>query len=214
MELSPGNIDALIFDMDGTLWNATESYAKIWNSTCREFGIDASFKGEDLMQYMGMSIDDILTHLLGDSMNVERSLFMKSLEDNEFNMMSTLGGVLFDGVKEGLAMLSSGYRLFMLSNCSARGLLNFTLYTGTTSLFEGLLTQGERPVSKSENLCFMKQTYSLQNPIYVGDTQTDCNEAHSAGLAFAFAEWGFGTCVDPDLSFGSFTSFTQYFLNR
>ena len=214
MNLSPGNIDALIFDMDGTLWNATHSYAKVWNATCQGLGIDASFSGSDLMKYMGMSLDEILEHLLGDTVNVEKSVFLKLLGENENNMMPSLGGVLYDGVSEGLTALSKRYRLFMLSNCSARGLVNFTAFTGTTCLFEGLLAQGERPVSKSENLRYMKQHYSLQNPIYVGDTQADCDQAHDASIAFAFAKWGFGTCTSADLCFDSFSSLAQHFLDQ
>lgn len=214
MNLSPGNIDALIFDMDGTLWNATHSYAKVWNATCQDLGIDASFRGSDLMKYMGMSLDEILEHLLGDTVNVDRSVFLKLLGENENNMMPSLGGVLYDGVSEGLIALSKRYRLFMLSNCSARGLVNFTAFTGTACLFEGLLAQGERPVSKSENLRYMKQHYSLQNPIYVGDTQADCDQAHDASIAFAFAKWGFGTCTSADLCFDSFSSLAQHFLDQ
>ena len=54
------NVDALIFDMDGTLWNATESYAKIWNETCACFGMKTHFVGSDLLQYMGMGIEEIV----------------------------------------------------------------------------------------------------------------------------------------------------------
>ena len=29
-------MDALIFDMDGTLWDAVDSYSEVWNETFRE----------------------------------------------------------------------------------------------------------------------------------------------------------------------------------
>lgn len=208
------DIDALIFDMDGTLWNATESYAKIWNRTCERFGVKAEFSGRDLMQFMGMSLNEILTHLLGSTLPVEKAEFLKMLGDDEDMMMPLLGGVMFDGVKEGLEQLSQCYRLFMLSNCSARGLVNFTTFTGTVALFEGLLTQGERPFSKSENLRYMIDRYSLCNPVYVGDTQVDCDQAHEAGVPFVFAEWGFGSCRDADLRFDSIDSMVDAFIKK
>ena len=32
-------VDSLIFDMDGTLWDAMKSYAEVWNVAFRELGL-------------------------------------------------------------------------------------------------------------------------------------------------------------------------------
>ena len=34
------NTDALIFDMDGTLWDAVDTYAEIWNMAFEREGIE------------------------------------------------------------------------------------------------------------------------------------------------------------------------------
>jgi len=204
MNSSLQNIDALIFDMDGTLWDATSSYAIIWNTTCASFGIDSKFTGQQLTHLMGKSLDEIMQELLGEHISVSKSEFLMELEVCEDKMMPELGGQVYPAVLEGLNKLHSHFRLFMLSNCSAKGLKNFAAYTGTTHLFERQLTQGERRVSKAENLSYLKKEYSLANPIYVGDTQADCDQAHMAGLSFAFAEWGFGNCCDADYNFVAF----------
>ena len=47
------NIEAIIFDMDGTLWNALKSYAHIWNVCMAEFGIEGHIVADDLLKYMG-----------------------------------------------------------------------------------------------------------------------------------------------------------------
>ena len=214
MNYSIQNIDSIIFDMDGTLWNATESYAKIWNVTCKEFGIKTKFNGADLEQFMGMSIEDIMKHLLGDDMNVDKVNFFKALGQNEVDMMPTLGGLLYPSVKECLEKLHNKYRLFMLSNCSSKGLLNFVNYTGTAHLFDGLLTQGERPCEKSDNLRYMAQEYLLKCPTYVGDTQADCDQCHAADMPFVYADWGFGQCNDADWRFATIDDFTRYFLEK
>ena len=214
MNYSIANIDSIIFDMDGTLWNATESYAKIWNVTCNEFGIKAAFNGADLEKFMGMSIEDIMIHLLGDNRNVDKVQFLKMLGENEVAMMPSLGGVLYPSVKECLEKLHGNYRLFMLSNCSSKGLLNFVNFTGTAHLFDGILTQGERPFEKSENLRFMAQEYSLKCPTYVGDTQADCDQCHAAGLPFVYASWGFGQCNGADWKFATIEDFTRNFLDK
>lgn len=198
------DIDALIFDMDGTMWNATESYAKVWNRTCDTFGIKCHFDGVSLEKYMGLSIDSIMVHLLGTELNFDKELFLETLFRHEQEMMPSLGGILYPGVMQSLPLLQERFKLFMLSNCSARGLVNFVNSTGTAQYFDGLLTQGERHVEKSENLRYMIERYSLKNPVYIGDTQNDCDQAHLAGIPFIFAQWGFGSCLNPDVSFESF----------
>ncbi len=213
MDCSLANIDSIIFDMDGTLWNATDSYAKIWNVTCHDFGMEAGFMGKDLVQFMGMSIESIIEHLLGRNMTVDKAVFLKRLMENEDALMPQLGGVMFSGVKESLEKLSVDFRLFMLSNCSARGLKNFVNYTGTAHLFEGLLTQGERPVEKCENLQYLASKFSLKNPTYVGDTQGDCNQCHAAGMPFTYAAWGFGHCDNAEWKFNTIEEMTMNFLN-
>ena len=42
--------DAIIFDMDGTLWNALDSYARIWNVCMREFAISGQIEAADLLR--------------------------------------------------------------------------------------------------------------------------------------------------------------------
>ena len=213
MDYRLDDIDSIIFDMDGTLWNATSSYAKIWNVTCDEFGIEARFKGEDLVQFMGMSIESIMEHLLGENITVDKAAFLMCLGKHENAMMPSLGGVLFPGVKECLESLHNHYRLFMLSNCSARGLINFVNYTGMAHVFDGLLTQGERPVEKSDNLRFMASKYSLKSPTYVGDTQSDCDQCHAASMPFIHAAWGFGHCNNAEWQFANIQEMTTHFLN-
>lgn len=206
------NIDSIIFDMDGTLWDATESYARIWNETCQSFGLESTFRSSDLLPLMGMSIESIMHRLLRNLLPVDKFTFLKMLAHKEAMLMPQLGGVLFPGVSEGLEALHGHYRLFMLSNCSATGLVNFVNYTATSHLFEGLLTQGERRASKSENLRYLAQLYSLKAPVYVGDTQADCDQAHEADMPFFFATWGFGSCNGADMTFDSFNDLVNSFL--
>ena len=42
---APLSCDGLIFDMDGTLWDAVDSYVKIWNATIAECGISVARSG-------------------------------------------------------------------------------------------------------------------------------------------------------------------------
>lgn len=37
--------DSILFDMDGTLWDAIDTYADIWNEAFREIGSDQRLQG-------------------------------------------------------------------------------------------------------------------------------------------------------------------------
>ena len=45
---------------------------------------------------------------------------------------------------------------------------------------------------KSENIKLIVERNHLQNPVYVGDTQWDCDAATAADVPFIFAAYGFG----------------------
>ena len=49
---------------------------------------------------------------------------------------------------------------------------------------------------KSENIKLIVERNNLQNPVYVGDTQWDCDAATAAGVPFIFAAYGFGKVTD------------------
>ena len=64
-----------------------------------------------------------------------------------------------------------------------------------------------------ENIKALVERNGIAKPLYIGDTQGDCDEAHRAGVPFAFAAYGFGSCSNPDLSFDSFNTIVDYFMN-
>lgn len=202
---------ALIFDMDGTLWDATASYAELWNICSAEFGVPQNVTADLLKQYMGKQLEDILFGLFGCSPSFNVADYISRLSKIEEDMMPQLGGVLYPGVFAGLQRLSNKYKLMAQSNCGRRGLKNFMQYTHTGQFFCDSLTFGESPVPKSENIVTLMKRNNIDGAVYVGDTQGDCDNAHRACVPFAFAAYGFGECSNPDLIFNSFDELVDYF---
>ena len=208
------HIKALVFDMDGTLWDATESYAEVWNESMRQLGICRSVNVADLHKLMGAPVDAMIDFLVGtDHLGMSHDEFLELLYTNERTMMPRLGGVLYPGVFDGFVRLSSHYRLMLLSNCSPNGLINFMGYTGLGPFVADHICYGDSPRPKSENLRILLERNGITSAeaVYVGDTQSDCYEAHKAGTIFALMEYGFGNADDADLRFASFHSLTEYF---
>lgn len=191
----PG-FDSYIFDMDGTLWDAVDSYALIWNITIDELGLEiAPVTRATLMPLMGTPLSGIYDAIVGD--DAIRKEFVEALRRNEDKIMPTHPGTLYDGVRQTLTQLhDGGARLFMVSNCSPLGLPNFLRLTGLAPLFTDYRSYGQNGLEKNRNISDLVHAYGLQSPVYVGDTQGDCDQTHAAGIPFVWAAYGFGGNVD------------------
>ncbi len=194
--------DSIIFDMDGTLWDAVDSYCKIWDKTFEQMGYSQTVSREELLKCMGMPINEIFQQVV--KVDVDSAAYLELLDKNEQEMMPVLGGKLYPGVAEGIKFLSPHYKLFMVSNCGADGLKNFLSFTKLEPYFCDTLTYGENLLSKSDNIKEIIKRHNLKNAIYVGDTQGDCNAAHNAEVDMIFAKYGFGECEDAEYTIESF----------
>lgn len=204
--------DSLIFDMDGTLWDAVDTYAAIWNETYRRLGVDATVTRSMLIDCMGLPLDRI-TDLIAPP-DLDRRRFESELRRVDAEIMPVAGGRLYDGVRELIPKLAERYRLFMVSNCGPHGLDYFMRFTGMGEWFTATLTYGQTRQPKSENIRRLIREYDLAAPAYVGDTQGDCDQAHTAGIPMVYVSYGFGQCSDPDLTVDSFPRLASIFLNH
>ncbi len=204
--------DSLIFDMDGTLWDAVPSYCKIWEYTLDEFGLgDIKVTREELDRLMGKPVDVLVDTIV--TRHVDRTRFLEALDANEDRLMPVLGGRLYPGVKETIRELARDHKLFMVSNCSPKGAVNFMAYSGLTDCFTDSLTYGQTHVGKDVNIATLVSRYGLASPLYVGDTQGDADASHRAGVPIAWAAYGFGHVSDPDYIIKEFSNLIELVKN-
>jgi haloacid dehalogenase superfamily, subfamily IA, variant 1 with third motif having Dx(3-4)D or Dx(3-4)E len=204
--------DSLFFDMDGTLWDAVPSYCKIWEYTLDEFGLgDIKVTREELDRLMGKPVDVLVDTIV--TRHVDRTRFLEALDANEDRLMPVLGGRLYPGVKETIRELAHDHKLFMVSNCSPKGAVNFMAYSGLTDCFTDSLTYGQTHVGKDVNIATLVSRYGLASPLYVGDTQGDADASHRAGVPIAWAAYGFGHVSDPDYIIKEFSNLIELVKN-
>lgn len=194
----------MIFDMDGTLWDAVDSYCQIWNTTSSALGVDRpAVQYHELVALMGKPLAEIYDSLIGE-LCADKDKYLSLLAQNEDEMMPRLGGRLYHGVEDTLKELHNrGIRLFMLSNCSGKGLDNFLDFTGLRPLFEDTVTFGQTGVDKDVNLLRLKERYNLKRPVYIGDIERDCASTHAASMEFVWASYGFGKASNPEFTINS-----------
>ena len=204
------NTDALIFDMDGTLWDAVDTYAEIWNMAFEREGIEQRITRNDLLALIGTPIDDIIRHFVPADQVEHLLQVIAGLVVTE---LPRLGGRLYEGVQEGIATLAQHYQLFMLSNCDELELPIFVRYAGIEPYITDTLAYGNTHLRKADNMRLLAEKYHLQHPVYVGDTDSDCSEAHRAGVPFVWMSYGFGTTDRAQLQFDKFSDMVNHFIN-
>lgn len=207
------DFDSIIFDMDGTLWDAVDSYCAIWNESFRRMGIERRVSRDELLSMMGKPLDVIASHIChGIDMDTER--FCSILRKVDTELMPQLGGTLYSHVAEDLKALSKRYRLLMVSNCGPDGLRMFLDYTGLRPYFTDTLTHGETSLPKEDNISLLIDRHGLERPVYVGDIQGDADSTHRAGLPFIWAAYGFGTVSDAEYRIDCFHDLIEKILNK
>jgi phosphoglycolate phosphatase len=203
--------DALIFDLDGTLWDAAAASAQGWNVALAELGVALRVTVNGIRSVSGNPFSRCAEILLPELRPIPEGT-LHLLEDHERAGIESIAGVLYAGVADGLRELSAAYPLFLVSNCPDWYLEAFFQVTGLREYFTGWDCHGSSGVSKSRMLLNLCERHGLARAVYVGDTQGDADASAGAGIEFAYVSYGFGEASQPAYSFSAFGELVDYFL--
>ena len=191
--------DGLLFDLDGTLWDCVDSICVSWNQALARLAPEyaGTVTRQRLLPCMGMLLPDILDRLAPelDQEKVQDVLDTVLREENEY--VARHGGILFPGEEEILAALAERYRLFIVSNCQDGYIEAFYQAHGLGRFFTDYENPGRTGLGKAENIALVVERNGLKRPLYIGDTQGDCDAAAKAGVPFLHAAYGFGAIDHP-----------------
>lgn len=193
------NIDSIIFDLDGTLWDSTEVIMKAWNkvvSTNGQFREPITLK--ELQGTMGLLIKDIGRKLLPHVDEVTTEGIMELCCKEEKELLLKMGGTLYPNLEETLKTLSENYSLFIVSNCQCGYIETFLEYHNMGKYFKDIECAGNTGLVKGENIKKIIERNNLKASVYVGDTQGDCDGATLANIPFVYASYGFGEVTNYD----------------
>ena len=206
-------MDGIKFDIDGTLWDSTDSVAASWNRAIREnTSLDLTLDAGILSGLFGKTMTEIGRALFPDDPEEEQARILDICFRYENDYLRDHPGVVYDGVADTIRKLYEKYPLFIVSNCQL-GYIEVTMKgAGIESFIKDHLCFGETQVSKGETLLMLMERNNLKSPVYVGDTQGDADACRFAGIPFIFAEYGFGDVPDAETRIRSFRELGEMFL--
>ena len=187
---------AIIFDMDGTLWDSADNVAESWNIAMKEWGYEREPINEaDMQRVMGKTMDQIAEILFDKVEGEARADLLAHACKVENDYLREHGGVLYPEIRETMEKLKEDYRLLIVSNCQSGYIEAFLDYYKFHDLVEDIECFGNNNKPKADNIALIceRNNIAKEDAVYVGDIQGDYDSATAAGVKFIHAAYGFGT---------------------
>ena len=190
---------AIIFDLDGTLWDSTGQIHKIWNRVFERYPeTDLRVTQDEIKKLMGKTWPEIVAALFPDCDDSFREKIVQPMCDEETVYLREHGGELYEGLRETLDCLKKDYELYVVSNCQAGYVEAFLEAHHFRDDFKDFEMSGRTGKQKGENILLLMERNHINKAVYVGDAEGDEKAARYAGIPFVYAAYGFGKTVSPD----------------
>ncbi|MDO4961301.1 MAG: HAD family hydrolase [Eubacteriales bacterium] len=211
--------DSLIFDIDGTLWDATGSCAAGFTIASKQFPEYGCkhFTKEQIMNEVGRPLDVIFNHLYpeleqrfsGEEYDRELHRLNDIHTQCEYEYIAEHGGDLFPGVAETIPVLAAKMPIFIVSNCE-KGYIELMLKaSGLEQYFTDWLCFGDTLAEKNVTINCIVEKHGLKSTAYVGDILADGLSSQKAGVPFIAADYGFGSDIPDELCIARIKEFGE-----
>lgn len=205
------NIEAIIFDLDGTVWNALDGIHLTWNQVVANHSDyrKEPISFEELEGCLGLPMTEIAARLFPSTTAEQQQALMDECCAKENDYLAEHGGILYPRLEETLLKLKKSYQLFVVSNCQPGYIESFIKAHKLEKCFDDIECWGNNLLPKGENNKLIMERNKVTRAVYVGDTAGDEESARVAGIPFIFAKYGFGEAKAPDYILDAFSNLPE-----
>jgi phosphoglycolate phosphatase len=191
--------DALIFDLDGPLWDSNATCALAWNRVLVRLGVPyRPIEAADVRGVAGKPHLDAVRAVFHDLDDALVRRISAETEREDVLAIAEHGAEIYPGVRELVPRLRERVPLMIVSNCQSGYIEVFLRWTGLAAHFVDFECWGNTGASKASNVRAVIDRNGLRTPLFVGDTEGDREAARENGLRFVHASYGFGEVHDAD----------------
>ncbi|MDB5126503.1 HAD family hydrolase [Mucilaginibacter sp.] len=186
--------DSIIFDLDGTLWDSTDTVTEAWQTALAKapYMSDEVMTRDRVRSITGMTYDKIFETLFPFLSHQQREEVKYLCSVSELEILHKKGGTLYANLADTLTYLGKKYKLYIVSNCQSGYIELFLDLHNMHPHFLAHQCFGTKGNPKADNIRDIVTDHNLKNPVYIGDTTGDYESATKAGVPFIFASYGFG----------------------
>ena len=194
----------IIFDLDGTLWNVTDTTYMSVNEVSRKYKIN-SVSSDVIISCFGLDKENTSLKYYPTLDKAFRLKLMDEISILIINRLKLSGGNIYDGVKNSLKLLSKKYNLYIVSNTANNEYIEaFLDGNNVRDNFRDYIAASSINISKSDAIKKIISDNKIECAIYVGDTIYDQEAIKDTNIPFIWAKYGFGNNLNGEYSIKCF----------
>lgn len=180
----------IIFDLDGTLWDATNATYKAANIVSKRNGLN-EVTMETVINGMGQTREHNSKLYFPDAKQEEAVKMLDDVCEETTKLINNGEANLYPNVDKALSQLSNKFDLYIVSN-SGNVLYVEAIKKYVNCTFKETIAAGALGMNKVEGIRHIMNKNKIIDAIYVGDTEIDQSAATELNIPFIYAKYGFG----------------------
>jgi len=181
----PGNLEAVIWDMDGVIADTGPYHLKAWQETFRKRGV--AFSEEDFRRHFGQRNDTIIGDTLGAGLpNAEVQAIATEKEDRYRQLVSQQVAPLPGAIELIKSLVAKGVKMAIASSAPMENIQLITGSLGLADCFQAVVWGGEVTEGKPSPQGFLLAAEKLGvepgNCLVIEDAVAGVAAAKSAGM--------------------------------
>ena len=201
--------NAIIFDLDGTLWEGIESTYQSANFIANKYNLKEITK-DTICSGFGLNKEESSKLYFPEMELKDSSRLIDEIAKINIENLKNNGGTIYPHVKDVLTQLVEKYDLYIVSNTAETDYIKAFLYTAdVNNLFKDYIAVGGIGITKADAIKRIINKNNIEKAVYVGDTIADYEAAKNSNINFIQAKYGFGNNLNTLYSINEITELTD-----